>query len=122
MHQTENRQILRNFRQNRCDVTLQLYLHAKEAFKKHCNKAKNTFYQKELYDLVEKSHDAKAFWSKLKVMTQWGTHKQETIEAIHNYACKCYMCVKQKSTNCAVLGDCGRYPIYISAAKRCIKY
>ena len=38
------------------------------------------------------------------------------------YACKIYMCVGIKSCNASVLGDCGRVPLYIETAKRCIKY
>ena len=52
----------------------------------------------------------------------WGTKTRDSIEAVHYYACKRYMCVKQRAANMAVLGDCGRYPLYIAAAKRCIKY
>lgn len=52
----------------------------------------------------------------------WGTRRQESIETVHNYACKRYMCVKQRASNMAVLGDCGRHPLYIAAAKKCIKY
>lgn len=32
------------------------------------------------------------------------------------------MCVKQKANNMAVLGDCGRHPLFIIAVKRCLKY
>ena len=32
------------------------------------------------------------------------------------------MCVRLNASNDAVLGDCGRYPMYINAAKRCVKY
>lgn len=32
------------------------------------------------------------------------------------------MCVGQKTINAVVLGDCGRFPMYINAAKRNIKY
>ena len=52
----------------------------------------------------------------------WGSQKQMPIEIIHNYACKRYMCVNQKTVNAAVLGDCGRFPMFIKAAQRCVKY
>ena len=32
------------------------------------------------------------------------------------------MCVETCSSNGAVLGDCGKSPLWIEAAKRCIKY
>lgn len=31
------------------------------------------------------------------------------------------MCLSQKTINAAVLGDCGKFPLYINAAKRCIR-
>lgn len=48
----------------------------------------------------------------------WGTDCQNAVERVHNYACKRYMCIRLK----AVLGDCWPFLIYITAAKRCIKY
>ena len=32
------------------------------------------------------------------------------------------MCVGLRACNAAVLGDCGRFPIWIESTKRCIKY
>ena len=52
----------------------------------------------------------------------WGVDSQKAIERVHVYACKRYMCVKLNASNDAVLGDCGRYPMYINAVKRCVKY
>ncbi|MEW8542874.1 MAG: reverse transcriptase family protein, partial [Candidatus Thiodiazotropha sp.] len=52
----------------------------------------------------------------------WGFSKRESTELVHRYACKRYMCVSLHSSNAAVLGDCGRFPLWIEAAKRCIKY
>ena len=51
-----------------------------------------------------------------------GIEKQLAIERIQYYACKRYMCVQSNSCNDAVLGDCGRYPMYIQAMKRSISY
>ena len=34
----------------------------------------------------------------------------------------CFLCVYNRSTNAAVLGDCGRYPLWIESARRCLKY
>ena len=52
----------------------------------------------------------------------WGFSKRESTELVHRYACKRYMCVSLHSSNMAVLGDCGRFPLWIEAARRCVKY
>ena len=52
----------------------------------------------------------------------WGFTKRESIELVHRYACKRYMCVGLHSSNAAVLGDCGRFPLWIETARRCIRY
>ena len=52
----------------------------------------------------------------------WGFSKREATELVHRYACKRYMCVRLQSSNVAVLGDCGKFPMWIEAAKRCVKY
>ena len=40
----------------------------------------------------------------------WGFVHRKSIELIHRYACKRYICVNLQSCNAAVLGDCGREP------------
>ena len=52
----------------------------------------------------------------------WGFSKRESIELVNRYACKWYMCVGLNSSNSALLGYCGRFPLWIEAARRCIKY
>ena len=52
----------------------------------------------------------------------WGFKKHDLLEQVQYYACKRYMCVGMKSCNAAVLGDCGRFPLYIETAKRCLRY
>ena len=52
----------------------------------------------------------------------WGVQTMNCIESVHTYACKRFLRVPTNSSNDAVLGDLGRYPIFINAAKRCIKY
>ena len=52
----------------------------------------------------------------------FGVLKRTIFWNIQHYACKRYMCVGIKSCNAAVLGDCGRFPLYIETAKRCLKY
>ena len=32
------------------------------------------------------------------------------------------MCVGIKSCNTVIIGDCGRYPLYIETIRRCVKY
>ena len=46
----------------------------------------------------------------------WGFSKRESTELVHRYACKRYMCVSLHASNMAVLGDCGRFPLWIEAA------
>ena len=48
--------------------------------------------------------------------------KNWTIERVQNYACKRYMCVSLNVNNDAILGDCGRYPVFIECVKRSISY
>ena len=36
----------------------------------------------------------------------------------HLYACKRFITVSTHACNDAVLGDCGRFPLYINAGKR----
>ena len=51
----------------------------------------------------------------------WGFKKHNLLEQVQYYACERYMCVGMKSCNAAVLGDCGRFPLYIETAKRCLR-
>ena len=50
----------------------------------------------------------------------WGLKNVACIE--HIYACKHFLNVHTMSCNDALLGDLGRYLMYIFAAKRCLKY
>ena len=43
----------------------------------------------------------------------WGFTKGEAIYVVHRYACKPYMCVGLRACNASVLGDCGRFPMWI---------
>ena len=47
----------------------------------------------------------------------WGTEHQQTIERVHYYACKRYMCARLNCSNGAVVGDCGRLPMCIVTYK-----
>ena len=82
-----------------------------------------------LYQYVQLSKDVyfKLFDSKISHVLWygaelWGIDCQEVIERVRNYACKRYMCVRINAPNDAVLGGCGRYPMYINATKCCVKY
>ena len=52
----------------------------------------------------------------------WGVENMQCVESIHIYACKRYASAPLKTSNVAIMGDCGRFPLYISASKKCIKY
>ena len=52
----------------------------------------------------------------------WGLKTMPAVETVHMYACKRFLGSNKSACNDAVLGDLGRYPMYISSAKRCIKY
>lgn len=52
----------------------------------------------------------------------WGLEYIEQIERVHVYACKRFLNAPLKSCNAAIMGDCGRYPMFILAYKRCLKY
>jgi len=52
----------------------------------------------------------------------WGIRRQECIEHVHNYACKRFLSVPKYTCNDSVLGDCGRYLMYILSCKRMVCY
>ena len=52
----------------------------------------------------------------------WGFKQYEVLEQVHYYACKRFMCVGIKSCNATIIGDCGRFPLYIETMRRCVKY
>ena len=62
-----------------------------------------------------KSFDMKICSMLLYGCEVWGTTQFENIERIHYYACKRLMNVSQRASNYAVLGDCGRNPLYIDS-------
>ena len=51
----------------------------------------------------------------------WGYEKPERIERIHTTFGKRVLGVSFCASNVAVLGDCGRYPLFISYFTKCIK-
>ena len=52
----------------------------------------------------------------------WGVQQYECIERVQYYLCKGFMNLNLKASNYTVLGECGRYPLYIETTKRSIKY
>ena len=52
----------------------------------------------------------------------WGVKQFDCIERVHYYLCKRYMNVGIKASNFGVIGDCGRYPMFIETRKRAINY
>ena len=51
-----------------------------------------------------------------------GIEQFESIERLQYYACKRFMNVTLKASSFGGLGDCGRYPLYITTFKQVIKY
>ena len=52
----------------------------------------------------------------------WGITKSKEIERIHLKFLKSILCVKSSTSNMAVYGELGRFPLYISRYVRVIKY
>ena len=52
----------------------------------------------------------------------WGYQKSDVIEKVHINACKQFLGVSNDMCNSAVLGECGRSPMYVFQVVRCIKY
>ena len=52
----------------------------------------------------------------------WGYQQFDVIEKTHMYACKKVLNVGLQTPNKMVLGDLGRFPVYIQTAVRCVKF
>jgi len=52
----------------------------------------------------------------------WGLKPMNCLESVQVYACKRFLNIPNNTSNDAVLGDLGRYPLAIYSAKRCINY
>jgi len=52
----------------------------------------------------------------------WGLYMNKCIENTHIQFCKKMLGVGSKTPTVAVLGDCGRYPMYITCYTKCLKY
>jgi hypothetical protein len=52
----------------------------------------------------------------------WGYKSYNHLERVNVKACKKFLGVGNKTTTVAVLGECGRFPIFVMNAFRCINY
>ena len=52
----------------------------------------------------------------------WCYRNYEQIESVHLFACKKVLHVRNKTPNGVVYGELGRYPLFITATVRFIKY
>ena len=52
----------------------------------------------------------------------WGYQKYDQLERVHLFACKLFLHVLNKTPNDVVYGELGRYPLWITATTRCLKY
>ena len=52
----------------------------------------------------------------------WGYKMYEQIERLHLFACKRFLDVRNKTSNDVVYGELGRYPLFIPATVRLVKY
>ena len=73
-------------------------------------------------DTVFKIFDAKVKPILLYGSEIWGSQKFDDIERVHIKICKMILCVGKDVKNNIALGECGRFPIYIDALVRMIKY
>ena len=52
----------------------------------------------------------------------WGLNRFQTVEKIHLFACKKFLCVRGKTPNTLVYGETGRYPLYIDSSINALRY
>ena len=52
----------------------------------------------------------------------WGTCKVEYIEKVQTKFCKYILGVNSKTSNSAVLGECGRQPLVCAYMVKCVNY
>ena len=73
-------------------------------------------------DMMFKVFDTKVCAQLLYGSELWGTGNYDCLERIQYYICKRLLCVNQRSSNCAVMAECGRFPLYIETNKRSLNY
>ena len=52
----------------------------------------------------------------------WGLEDCHVIEGVHLSALKHFLNVSSRTPNVMIYGDCGRYPLWINASVRCVRY
>ena len=52
----------------------------------------------------------------------WGHKKIHVIESVQVKFCKFLLHLGSQTVNTAVIGECGRYPLYVTSVSICIKY
>ena len=52
----------------------------------------------------------------------WGYEFRKDIENVHVKFCRYILGVSSRAPTCAVLGECGRMPLYVMYIYRCVKY
>ena len=73
-------------------------------------------------DIFFKIYDAQVLPMLMYGAEIWGFQEYEVLEKVHLFACKRFLHVGLQTPNKMVLGDLGRYPLYITSAMRCVKY
>ena len=69
-----------------------------------------------------KLFDAQIIPTLLYAAEIWGYKMYEQIERVHLFACKRVLLVRNKTPNDVVYGELGRYPLFIPATVRFVKY
>ena len=73
-------------------------------------------------DVFFKLFDAQVVPKLLYGAEIWGYRKYDQIEQVHLFACKRLLRIQNKTPNDVVYGELGRFPIWITACIKCIKY
>ena len=73
-------------------------------------------------DIFFKLFDTQVVPTLLYASEVWGYKQYDQIERVHLFACKRFLHVLNKTPTDVVYGELGRFPLWITAVKRCIKY
>ena len=74
------------------------------------------------HGLFFKLFDAQIAPSLLYGSEFWGFEQHDVVEKVHIQACKLLLNVPSYTPNDMVLGDLGRFPLFVNSAARCIQY
>lgn len=89
-------------------------LHKIYMLEKHCNGIPHKVY----FDLFDKMITPILLYGS----EVWGSQVMEYIESVHRSFCRRRLGVRNSTSNIAVLGECGRFPLYVTYYKRCLSY